>query len=326
MDGMTREMLRLDGVTKRYNEVTAASEVGFSLSDGETVALLGPSGCGKTTVLRLIGGFLTPDAGRIYLDGEDVTELEPGARDVATVFQSYGLFGHMRVGENVGYGLKVRGLPRQVRREKIAQALELVGLTDKADRYPDALSGGERQRVALARALVVSPKVLLLDEPLSNLDAKLRIEMREKIREIVQSLGRTMIFVTHDQEEAFALAQRVLVMHGGKIVEDASPQALYFSPQTDFVRDFIGEANLRGDGAFARYEDVAITAGDDAVVTEVDFRGRYSEVHLQTPEGERIAAVPGGDHSYRAGDRVGISIRWRTLPAPGSLDRKEAAR
>jgi iron(III) transport system ATP-binding protein len=232
----------LDTVVKRYGDVTAVAGVSFAIEAGHLVTLLGPSGCGKTTTLRMIAGLEVPTSGRILIGGDDVTLLPPAARDVSMVFQSYALFPHMNVLENVSYGLI--DLPKAARREKAAEGLRLVGLEGYEARLPSELSGGQQQRVACARALVLEPRVLLFDEPLSNLDAKLRRRMREDIRELQQGLRLTSVYVTHDQEEALAVSDRIIVMNDGRIAQEGAPADLYERPADVFVADFIGGANL----------------------------------------------------------------------------------
>jgi iron(III) transport system ATP-binding protein len=248
--------VELSAVTKRYGDVLAVDAVSFSIEAGHLVTLLGPSGCGKTTTLRMIAGLEIPSSGRILIANEDVTRLPPNARDVSMVFQSYALFPHMTVMENVAYGLS--GLPKAVQREKASEGLRLVGLEGYEKRLPSELSGGQQQRVACARALVLEPRVLLFDEPLSNLDAKLRRRMREDIRDLQQGLGLTSVYVTHDQEEALAVSDKIIVMNNGRIAQEGTPADLYQRPADAFVADFIGGANLvrceivgRDDGATA---------------------------------------------------------------------------
>jgi len=229
-------------VTKRFGSVAAVESVSFTIAAGDLVTLLGPSGCGKTTTLRMIAGLELPTEGQILIGGEDVTHLPPNARDVSMVFQSYALFPHMTVEENVSYGLA--GQPRAVQREKALEGLRMVGLEGYELRLPSELSGGQQQRVACARALVLEPRVLLFDEPLSNLDAKLRRRMRDEIRDLQQTLGLTSVYVTHDQEEALAVSDRIIVMDRGSIAQEGSPTDLYQRPSSAFVADFIGGANL----------------------------------------------------------------------------------
>ncbi|MCC6032484.1 MAG: ABC transporter ATP-binding protein [Desulfurococcaceae archaeon] len=239
---MTRVSLRR--VVKRFGNVYAAKDVELDIAKGEFFALLGPSGCGKTTTLRIIAGFEYPDSGQVFFDEEDVTYTKPYERGTAMVFQNYALWPHMSVFDNVAYGLKVRKLPKEDIRRRVLEVLDLVGLRGLEDRYPLQLSGGQQQRVALARALVVEPKVLLLDEPLSNLDAKLRIRMREEIKKIQRTLNITTIYVTHDQEEAMSISDRVAVMNQGRILQVGTPQDIYFRPKNIFVATFIGKSTL----------------------------------------------------------------------------------
>lgn len=208
------------------------------------VTLLGPSGCGKTTVLRLVAGLESPTSGQIFIDGEDVTKSSIQNRDICIVFQSYALFPHMSIGDNVGYGLKMQGVSKEERAKRVKEALELVDLAGFEDCYVDQISGGQQQRVALARALVLKPKVLLFDEPLSNLDANLRRSMREKIRELQQRLGITSLYVTHNQTEAFAVSDEVIVMHKGKIMQKAPAKELYLRPNSLFLANFMGESSI----------------------------------------------------------------------------------
>ncbi|KLN60367.1 sugar ABC transporter substrate-binding protein [Kiloniella spongiae] len=233
-----------ENVTKNYGAVTAIDNVSFSIEPGHLVTLLGPSGCGKTTTLRMIAGLEHASSGRILIGGKDVTSLPATDRDVSMVFQSYALFPHMTVGENVAYGLNVGGLKASEATERAEEGLALVGLAGYASRLPSELSGGQQQRVAVARALVLEPEVLLLDEPLSNLDAKLRRKVREEIRDLQQNLGLTAVYVTHDQEEALAVSDRIIVMNRSVIAQEGTPRELYEAPASAFIADFIGDANL----------------------------------------------------------------------------------
>jgi iron(III) transport system ATP-binding protein len=231
-------------VTMRYGAVTAVDNVSFAIEAGQLVTLLGPSGCGKTTTLRMIAGLEIASQGQILIGGKDVTLLSAADRDVSMVFQSYALFPHMNVLDNAAYGPLVKGLGRQKAREMAMEKLALVGLKGFEARYPSELSGGQQQRVAVARALVLEPQVLLFDEPLSNLDAKLRRRVREEIRELQQSLNLTVAYVTHDQEEALAVSDRIIVMSNARIAQEGTPRQLYEEPANAFVADFIGDANL----------------------------------------------------------------------------------
>ncbi|MEX1108349.1 MAG: ABC transporter ATP-binding protein, partial [Dongiaceae bacterium] len=237
-------LVRLDGVCKSYGTVPAVHPLDLSIGRGEFLAILGPSGCGKTTLLRMIGGFIEPSAGAIIIEGRDVTRLAPERRPTNMVFQGYGLFPHMTVAQNIGYGLRLaRATPAEIT-ERVREVMELVHMDGFGTRMVTQLSGGQQQRVALARALVMRPAVLLLDEPLAALDLKLRKSMQEELRRIHATTGGTFIFVTHDQEEAMGLATRICVMEGGRIVQDGSPEEIYSQPGSRFVSTFIGEANV----------------------------------------------------------------------------------
>lgn len=244
MDVVQAPAVALEGVTKRFGAVTAVDRVDLTIADGEFFSMLGPSGSGKTTVLRMIAGFEEPTDGRILLGGTEVTRTPPFARDVNTVFQDYALFPHMSVQENVEYGLRVKKVGRTERRERATEALRTVRLGEYADRRPTQLSGGQRQRVALARALVNRPRVLLLDEPLGALDLKLRREMQIELKQIQRDVGITFCFVTHDQEEALTMSDRIAVFNHGRIEQVATPAALYEAPATEFVAGFVGTSNL----------------------------------------------------------------------------------
>ncbi|TNC16071.1 ABC transporter ATP-binding protein [Methylobacterium terricola] len=347
--------LLLDGVTKRYGEATAVAGVDLDIRQGELVALLGPSGCGKTTTLRMVAGFIEPTAGRVVIGGRDVTRLPPYARDTGMVFQSYALFPHMSVADNVGFGLEMRKVGKAERDRRIAEALRLVRLDALADRLPRQLSGGQQQRVALARALVVSPAVFLLDEPLSNLDAKLRSEVGLEIRDLQTRLGLTTLMVTHDQDEALAMADRLVVMEHGRVLQVGSAEDLYERPANTFVAGFVGRCNLLGgtrEGAevFRLASGAAVpcapgTAAPDGMLAirperievapdpagsgrlrAVTYLGARTEYHLDLA-GEAIVAVtstPLGDDPRRrlaAGDPVRIT--WaadaaRVIPAAES--------
>jgi spermidine/putrescine transport system ATP-binding protein len=236
--------VELRGVTKRFDDVVAVDNIDLSVRNGEFLSLLGPSGCGKTTTLRLIAGFEQPEEGEILIAGEDVAGLPPYKRDVNTVFQSYALFPHLNVLDNVAYGLKQRGLRKPAREDKAREALGLVRLEQLERRKPRQLSGGQQQRVALARALVMEPKVLLLDEPLGALDLRVRKQLQIELKRIQHSVGITFVYVTHDQEEALVMSDRVAVMHAGKIEQLGPPREIYDEPASRFVADFIGETNF----------------------------------------------------------------------------------
>ncbi len=315
--------VRLDHVTKRFGRVVAVDDLSIDLPPGRLVTFLGPSGCGKTTTLRIVAGLEEPTSGRVFIEEEDVTLLPASSRSVTMVFQSYALFPHLTVFENVAYGLRIAKVPRTEIARQVAEVLEMVGLPQVDRRFPAQLSGGQQQRVALARALVMKPKVLLFDEPLSNLDAKLRKRVRAEIRELQQRLGITTIYVTHDQAEALALSDVIVVMNQGRVEQIGTPVELYRRPASRFVADFIGEANLLpglyADGrvtlgplTFAfRQEGVAagrvtVMARPEAITVHRDgdglpgkirtafFMGMTTEYLIETPVGEVTVVEPLG--------------------------------
>ncbi|MCU7250887.1 ABC transporter ATP-binding protein [Pseudomonas koreensis] len=258
--------LQLNALSKRYGAVDAVVATDLAVEKGEFVSLLGPSGCGKTTTLQMIAGFVDVSGGQILLDGRDITHAKPASRGLGVVFQSYALFPHMTVRDNVAFGLKMRKVPTAEIVGKVKTVLELVRLSQHAERYPRELSGGQRQRVALARALVIEPPVLLLDEPLSNLDANLREEMQFEIRRIQCAVGITTLMVTHDQAEALSISDRVVVMQAGRVTQIDAPYKLYEHPRTRFISDFVGKANLlAGDYDESGIPQVRHTGGEGAL-------------------------------------------------------------
>jgi putative spermidine/putrescine transport system ATP-binding protein len=296
--------VRVVSLRKRYGKVAAVDGVDLELAEGEFFTLLGPSGSGKTSLLRLIAGFERPDAGRVELRGEDVTLRPPYARDVNTVFQDYALFPHMTVGENIGYGLRVKRVPRASRRAQVEQALAMVRLGGLADRRPAQLSGGQRQRVALARAIVNQPEVLLLDEPLGALDLKLRQEMQLELKRIQQQVGITFLYVTHDQEEALTMSDRVAVLRGGRVEQVGTPVEVYERPASDFVAGFIGVSNLLerdGRQITVRPEKLRILDPaaqpepgahvEDGLVREVVYLGAVTRYVVELDAGGQLVVV-----------------------------------
>jgi spermidine/putrescine ABC transporter ATP-binding subunit len=262
--------LELSSISKSFGDTIAVGDLSLRIEPGKLVAILGPSGCGKTTTLRLIAGFERPDAGRILINGQDLTDVPPQRRNIGIVFQSYALFPHMTVAQNVAFGLEIRRMAHASVEKEVASVLALVRLGELASRYPNQLSGGQQQRVALARALAIRPRLLLLDEPLSNLDAKLREDMREEIRRIQRQVGITAVFVTHDQSEAFALADRVAVMDRGRLQQIADPKSIYDRPANATVGCFIGQANVWDGVVLAVDEDrvrVKLAAGTDILTS-----------------------------------------------------------
>jgi ABC-type Fe3+/spermidine/putrescine transport system ATPase subunit len=238
------QSLRIEGLSLSYGQVAALRDIELTIARAEFVALLGPSGCGKTSLLRSIAGFVHPQAGRIWLNGRDVAQIAPRRRNIGIVFQSYALFPHMTVAENVRFGLDSRGVVRAEAEERTRKALALVGLEELAARHPRQLSGGQQQRVALARAIVIAPDVLLLDEPLAALDKVLRVQMQTELKALQKAVGVTAVFVTHDREEAMSMADRIVVMRAGRIEQIAAPEALYANPRNAWVADFVGAGNL----------------------------------------------------------------------------------
>jgi ABC-type Fe3+/spermidine/putrescine transport system ATPase subunit len=237
------KVLELEGITKKFGEFTAVDRVFLELEKGKVLSLLGPSGCGKTTILRIIAGFTAPDSGTVQIAGENIGHLKPYERNVGLLFQDYALFPHMTVAQNVAYGMRHRGTPAAAIPARVKQMLSLVQLDGMEARYPHQLSGGQQQRVALARALAINPQIVLLDEPLSALDAKLRLELRIELKEILRSVGASTIVVTHDQEEALSLGDEVVVMRAGRIVQRGSPTQIYAEPADKFVAEFVGRSN-----------------------------------------------------------------------------------
>ncbi len=326
-EDMRPAALRLEGVSKRYGRVLAVDDVSLAIAEGEFFTLLGPSGSGKTTLLRLIAGFERPDAGRIELGGKDVTAVPPYARATNTVFQDYALFPHMTVAANVEYGLKVRNLPRDERRRRVAEGLTMVRLAGLGYRRPNQLSGGQRQRVALARAIVNQPEVLLLDEPLGALDLKLRVEMQAELKRIQRELGITFIYVTHDQDEALTMSDRVAVLNGGRIEQLGSPVDLYERPANEFVAGFIGVSNLidrDGRRLVVRPERIRLLRLDetpepgshleDGVVQDVTYAGMVTRYAVQLDRGGRLLVVQQNmESAARATDVRGRRVRlaWR---------------
>ena len=329
----TGATVELKGVIKEYAGQRALNGIDLTIAPGEFIALLGPSGCGKTTALRALSGLESVDGGTIHIDGTNVVDVPVNRRDIGMVFQSYSLFPHMTSQENVEFGLRMRKVATADRKARALEALEMVGLSDKGHRYAHQLSGGQQQRVALARALVTRPRVLLLDEPLSALDAKVRVQLRDEIRRIQTDLGITTLFVTHDQEEALAVADRVAVMREGQIEQIGSPEELYTSPATPFVANFVGLSNrvpgelvdrmvsvhgeqlavvgkTQANGAviaFIRPEDVVFdSTGIEATVVGSSFLGSLRRTQVQLSDGALISIQHGVRTQPTVGERVHI--------------------
>ncbi|MCS7107174.1 MAG: ABC transporter ATP-binding protein [Acidilobaceae archaeon] len=340
--------LVLERITKYYGQFKALDNVSLRINRGEIFTLLGPSGCGKSTTLRVIAGLELPEEGKVYLDGEDITLKKPYERSTAMMFQNYALWPHMTVFDNVAYGLKMKGYGREEIRKRVKWALELVGLSGLENRFPLQLSGGQQQRVALARAIVVEPKVLLLDEPLSNLDAKLRVRVREEIVTLQRKLGITMVYVTHDQEEAMSISDRIAIMDKGRVVQVGTPKEIYHKPTNFFVATFMGRSNvLRGvvksvsDGLYrvalgkaSLYgmapgerpgigEDVVVVirheavrralSGEETNVLEgtaerVSFIGLALQVKVRVEEGVSIIGYLRGDEEVEVGAPIRVAV------------------
>ncbi len=315
---MTSAAIKLDQVTKTFDgRVMAVDAVTLDIAAGEFFSLLGPSGCGKTTSLRMIAGFEHPDSGRVHVGGKDVTDLPVHRRDMGMVFQSYALFPHRTVAENVAFGLRMREVPKPEIERRVAAALAQVALTGFETRKPGQLSGGQQQRVALARALVVEPPVLLCDEPLGALDRKLRQQMQFELKELQKRLGVTLVFVTHDQEEALAMSDRIAVMNGGKVEQVGTPTEIYERPRTRFVADFIGEINiLEGAGPLRalRPEKIRLVAPDGARlagrVETANYLGGSTLLRVQPTNGPSmlVRETHAGERASRMpGDAVGLT-------------------
>ncbi len=324
---MAEPALQIAALTKRFGSMAAVDAIDLTVMPGEFVTLLGPSGCGKTTTLNMIAGFIIPDSGSIRLQGQSVEALPPFRRDLGLVFQDYALFPHMSVGENVGFGLRMRRVPRAEIGRRVADALDLVQLTGLGERRPSQLSGGQRQRVALARALVVHPAMLLLDEPLSNLDLKLREEMRMEISSLQRRLGIATVFVTHDQGEALTMSDRIAVMREGRIEQIGTPGDIYERPATRFVAQFIGAANLvegREGTVVIRPERLKLGHAGDAPsdvrswpahVERKVYLGARLELRLRLPDGTQLLAEAVNDGSAAWCEGEGVAVWFRPADA-----------
>lgn len=310
---MTDTILSLENIEKSFDGDNILKNISLDIGRGEFVTLLGSSGCGKTTTIRIVAGLLTPDSGKVILNGKDITMLAPEKRDVNTVFQNYALFPHMNVEKNIGYGLKLKKMPANEIKAEVEKALSLVQLEGFEKRNPSQLSGGQKQRVAIARAIVNKPSVLLLDEPLGALDLMLRRQMQSELKKLQKALGITFIYITHDQEEALNMSSRIVVMRNGNIEQIGTPSEVYDTPKTAFVAEFVGGANLYNDGKrlFAvRSEHVRLGVGDyDGVVVENSFTAGLSKVKVRLKDGQEITSSHMGMNiNLKIGDE--ISIGW----------------
>ncbi|EOS31535.1 polyamine ABC transporter, ATP-binding protein [Lachnospiraceae bacterium 28-4] len=353
---MNKELINLVDISKAFDGETVLDELNLNIHENEFLTLLGPSGCGKTTTLRILGGFVTPDKGRVIFDGKDITNLPPNKRQLNTVFQKYALFSHMNIAENIAFGLKIKNKPKTYIDDKIKYALKLVNLEGFEKRMPDSLSGGQQQRIAIARAIVNEPKVLLLDEPLGALDLKLRQDMQYELIRLKNQLGITFIYVTHDQEEALTMSDTIVVMNQGYIQQIGTPETIYNEPENAFVADFIGDSNIIDavmledrlvsildtrfhcvDTGFGRNqpvdvvirpEDVELTAPADGIlkgtVTHLIFKGVHYEMEVTANGFEWLVHSTG---MFPVGTEVGIKVdpfNIQIMNKPASEDEEAA--
>ena len=303
--------LSLKNISKKYKDKEIIKNISFDIKEGELICILGPSGCGKTTLLNIIGGFISNFSGDILLSDENINNIPPEKREIATVFQSYGLFTHKNVIDNVSYGLKLLKIDKNTRENRAKEMLEKVGLASYEKKKIKELSGGEQQRVAIARSMVLNPKLLLLDEPLSNLDVHLRDVMRKEIKRIQKQFGVTMIIVTHDQEDAFKLADRVIVINEGHIEQIGTPEELYKEPKNNFISSFIGENNIIDEKMVIRPEEISIkldSSGEGKVV-DVTYLGATVEYLVETPDGNTLKVLTMSTaERFNIGDKVLVQI------------------
>lgn len=303
--------LSLKNISKKYKDKEILKNINFDIKEGELVCILGPSGCGKTTLLNIIGGFISDFSGDVLLSDENINNIPPEKREISTVFQSYGLFTHKNVIDNVSYGLKLLKIDKNMRGKRARDMLEKVGLAGYEKKKIKELSGGEQQRVAIARSMVLNPKLLLLDEPLSNLDVHLRDVMRKEIKRIQKQFGVTMIIVTHDQEDAFKLADRVIVINEGHIEQIGTPEELYKKPKNNFISSFIGENNIIDEKLIIRPEEISIkldSSGEGKVV-DVTYLGATVEYLVETPDGNTLKVLTMSTvERFNIGDKVLVQI------------------
>lgn len=323
-------ILRLENIYKTFDRTPVLKGISLDVEEGEFITLLGSSGCGKTTTLRIIAGLEQADKGKVWLNGEEITNLAPNKRNVNTVFQNYALFPHMSVAENIGYGLKIRKVSKAEITEKVEKMLRLVQMEGFGERMPDQLSGGQRQRVAIARAVVNEPGVLLLDEPLGALDLKLRRQMQQELKRIQKQLGITFIYITHDQEEAINMSDRIAVMREGRFEQIGTPNEIYYHPETSYVASFVGDANIyheAGKTYAVRAENVLLGGEEacvmDAVIREKSFAGGQLRIVFELKDGQQITANRYGiDLDRRIGENV--KIGWNKENAVLVKDEEEA--
>ena len=323
---MGESILQLQQIRKSFANTEVLKGIDLEAGQGEFITLLGASGCGKTTTLRIIAGLELPDSGQVILEGHDITDWEPNKRDVNTVFQNYALFPHMNVADNVGYGLKIRKVPKAEIAERVERALRLVQLEEYGKRMPDQLSGGQKQRIAIARAVINEPKVLLLDEPLGALDLKLRRQMQLELKRLQKQLGITFIYITHDQEEAINMSDRLGVMHEGVLEQMGTPNEVYYRPRTSYVADFVGNANIlhkNGETLAIRSENIRMdgesVCTQEAVVVEKSFAGGQLRILFRLADGQLLTASRYGiDNDMQAGETV--KIGWDAKDAVKVID------
>ena len=323
---MGESILQLQQIRKSFANTEVLKGVDLEAGQGEFITLLGASGCGKTTTLRIIAGLELPDSGQVILEGHNITDWEPNKRDVNTVFQNYALFPHMNVADNVGYGLKIRKVPKAQIAERVERALRLVQLEEYGKRMPDQLSGGQKQRIAIARAVINEPKVLLLDEPLGALDLKLRRQMQLELKRLQKQLGITFIYITHDQEEAINMSDRIGVMHEGVLEQMGTPNEVYYRPRTSYVADFVGNANIlhkNGETLAIRSENIRMdgesVCTQEAVVVEKSFAGGQLRILFHLSDGQLLTASRYGiDNDMQAGETV--KIGWDAKDAVKVID------
>lgn len=323
---MGENILQLQQIRKSFANTEVLKGIDLEAGQGEFITLLGASGCGKTTTLRIIAGLELPDSGQVILEGHDITDWEPNKRDVNTVFQNYALFPHMNVADNVGYGLKIRKVPKAQIADRVERALRLVQLEEYGKRMPDQLSGGQKQRIAIARAVINEPKVLLLDEPLGALDLKLRRQMQLELKRLQKQLGITFIYITHDQEEAINMSDRIGVMHEGVLEQMGTPNEVYYRPRTSYVADFVGNANIlhkNGETLAIRSENIRMdgesVCTQEAVVVEKSFAGGQLRILFRLSDGQLLTASRYGiDNDMQAGETV--KIGWDAKDAVKVID------
>ncbi len=302
----------LKHISHSYDQVRVLDDVDLTIHSGEFYTLLGPSGCGKTTLLRILAGFITPTEGQVLIGDQDITDWGPEKRNMGIVFQNYALFPNMTVRENIAYGLKVRKMPKQEMQERCDHYMELAGMKDYENRRIQELSGGQQQRVAIARALVIEPRMLLLDEPMSNLDVALRVKMREEIRSIQKKVGITTLFITHDQQEALSISDKIAVIKDGKVLQVGTPGEIYNNPNQEFVANFVGTSNII-DGRFVRPEQMRLSHGGPGIpvqVTNVRFSGMYYEYTVTASDTQyRVVELNDGSAagSWKTGDAAFLS-------------------